>query len=276
MDALARIPEHLNWWDIGLALTAILLGWVLSRFARRGVRALAQRTPGITRPVAVLAARVAQYTVMLVGLGVGLAFLGANVQPLIAVVVVVGAVVVLVLRGIADNFAAGVLLQTRKPVSVGDEIQVAGPDGPITGTIDELNGRAVVLSTPDGRRVHIPNAALLREALVNDSVHGARRGEVYVRVRRAGRAPDEILAPLVDAIVSAEGVHAREHPRALAVEVSPERIAARLQFWHHPLHARPVTAAVVIAVAAALDEAGETGVVTSEPPEPPLTPPDAV
>lgn len=276
MDLRDWIPESLTWWDIGLAVTAVIVGWILSRLAKRGVRALAHRTPGITDAMATLAGRVTQYTIVLFGVGVALAFLGANIQPLIAIVVVVAVVLALVLRGIADNFAAGVLLQTRKPIVVGDEIQVEGPDGPLTGTVLELNGRAVVLATTDGRLVHVPNATVLRETIINDSTHGARRSEVQVRVRRVEVAVDVILEQLLDAVRSAEGVHQREHPRAVVTTVSTDRLIARLQFWHHPLHGVVVTDAVVRAVGSLIVESAWTGTVTSEPASSPLTPPDEV
>lgn len=276
MELSDWIPESLTGWDIGLAAAAVIIGWVLSRFAKRGVRALAHRTPGITDPVATLAGRLTQYTIVLFGVGVALAFLGANIQPLIAIVVVVAVVLALVLRGIADNFAAGVLLQTRKPIVVGDEIQVDGPDGPVTGTVIELNGRAVVLATADGRLVHVPNGTVLRDPIINDSTHGARRSEVEVRVRRSGVTVDLILDQLLDAVGSADGVHRREHPRALVTTVSTERLSARLQFWHHPLHGVTVTDAVVRAVGSLIDASAWTGTVTSEPASPPLTPPDEV
>lgn len=276
MDLRDWIPESLTWWDIGLAVIAVILGWVLSRFAKRGVRALAHRTPGITDPMALLAGRITQYTIVLFGVGVALAFLGANIQPLIAIVVVVAVVLALVLRGIADNFAAGVLLQTRKPISVGDEIQIDGSDGPLVGTVTELNGRAVVMTTTDGRVVHIPNGAVLREPIINDSTHGARRSEVQVRVRRTDGTIDMFLEPLLDAVRAVDGVHQREHPRALVTAVSPERLSARLQFWHHPLHGVTVTDAVVRAVGTLIDESAWTATVTSEPAASPLTPPDEV
>ena len=85
--------------------------------------------PNVSPSVVRAAGRFTQYTLLLLGIGIGLAFLGANVQPLLAVVIVVLVVVVLVLRGVADNFAASVIIQSRKQVVVGEEITVEGPDG---------------------------------------------------------------------------------------------------------------------------------------------------
>ena len=203
--------------------------------------------------------------------------LGANVQPLLAIVVILGIVAILVLRGVADNFAAGVLLQARQTVRIGDEIVVEALDSVIAGTVTELNARAVILHTVDGRTLHIPNARLLSDPVVNDSTHGARRSEVEVRVRRDGTTGiDDLLAPLVDAARTAEGVHRHEGVRALVVSVSADRLTARLQFWHHPLHGAVVSAAVVIAVFDALGNLGTTGTVPSVPAPPPLVPSDPV
>ncbi|KRA25353.1 hypothetical protein ASD65_13660 [Microbacterium sp. Root61] len=274
MDFSQFVPDSVDWWNVVLALIVVIVGWILSRLARRGVLALAHRAKGISESMAQFASRFASYTVILLAIGVGLALMGANVQPLLAMVIILAVVIVLVLRGIADNFAAGVIIQTRHPVKVGDEIQIEALDGVLAGTVIELNSRSVVFVTVDGRTVHAPNSMMLSNPIVNDSTHGARRSEVHVRTERGDRSVEELMTVLTDAAASVDGVHQREHPRGLATAVSPDRLTARLQYWHHPLHAVPVTADVVVAVAAALETGGLKAVVTSV--TPPLTPSDAV
>lgn len=51
--------------------------------------------------------------------------------------IILGVVLALVLRGIADNFAAGVVIQSRHPVRLGDEIDALR----YVGTVRALNGR---------------------------------------------------------------------------------------------------------------------------------------
>lgn len=275
MDLEDIVPADLDWWRVLLALVVAVATWILSRYVRRGLTALLRRAPGVTEVVGTVIGRVAGYATLVLGLGIALALLGANIQPLLAVVFILGVIAVLVLRGVADNFAAGVLLQARHTVRVGDEIVIDGIDGPLAGTVTELNSRAVILLTVDGRTVHMPNARLLSAPVVNDSAHGARRSEVQVRVQRFTDR-EEVLSLLIDAASSAEGVHHRETVRALVLSIGGERLTARVQFWHHPLHGAPVTAAVVVAVADALTAAGWTGTVTSTPGAPPLVPPDPV
>jgi small-conductance mechanosensitive channel len=276
MSLPSFIPDSVTWGGILLTVAVLVVGWILSRYARRGVSTLLMRVRGVTPTFATVAARVVGYTIVLIAVGVALALMGANIQPLLAVVIVVAVVLVLVLRGVADNFAAGVLIQSRRTVGVGDEIQVQGSDGVIVGRVLELNARAVVILSRDGRTIHIPNAKLLSDSLVNDSRHEARRSEVRVRVRRESHDVDEVAGWVRDAVAGVDGVHSREPARVLTVEVGPERMILRAQFWHHPLHDVPVTSDVVRAVAAALEDRGLACTVTSEPGDPPLIPPGRV
>jgi len=277
VDFSQFLSTPITWWQVLWAVLALVAGWIASRIAKRAVTDLMGHVPTATPAATRFAARFAQYTLLLLGFGIALAFLGANVQPVLAVVIVLVVVAALVLRGVADNFAASVLIATRKPVVVGEEITVEGPDGkPITGTVIELNSRAVVFTTPDGRTAHVPNSKLLAETLVNNSRHGGRRSEVQVRVERAGSSLDEVAAALGEAVATAEGVHADPAAGVLVTAVSESRITGRVQFWHDPAQGLAVTSGVVSALTAALAQRGWSSTVTSEAVVPPLVPGDPV
>ncbi|MGF6823590.1 small conductance mechanosensitive channel [Microbacterium sp. ZKA21] len=274
MDLTQFVPTNISVWNVVFAVLAVIGGWIASHFARKGVLTLGRKAPGISDTMVDVAARLVQYVLIFLGIGIALGFLGASIQPVLAVTIIAAVVIFLVLRGVADNFAAGVLVQSRQPVKLGEEILFEGPDGPVSGIVKELNGRSVIVTTADGRTAHIPNLQLLSNILVNDSRHGARRSEVQVRIARSdGRELGAVVDLLTDAAALVEGVHARESVRALVREISDERWVMRLQFWHHPLHGAVVTSGVVTAVAAALTEAGIPGVVTDAPAPTPLAPP---
>ncbi|MBW9110047.1 mechanosensitive ion channel family protein [Microbacterium ureisolvens] len=277
MDFSQFLSTPITWWQVLWAIVALLAGWIASRIAKRTVTDLMRHVPTATPAATRFAARFAQYTLLLVGFGLALAFLGANVQPVLAVVIVLVVVAALVLRGVADNFAASVLIATRKPVMVGEEITVEGPDGkPLTGTVIELNSRAVVFATPDGRTAHVPNSKLLAETLVNNSRHGGRRSEVQVRVERSGTAVDEVVGALVESAAAVEGVHADPAAGVLVTAVSATRITGRVLFWHDAAQGLAVTSDVVTALTAGLAQHGWSSTVTSEAVAPPLVPGDPV
>lgn len=270
-------PGGVTPWQIVFAILSILSGWLVSRVARTGVRKLAIKTPGISDSVAQLAARLTQYVILLVGIGIGLAFLGANVQPLLAMTAVAVVVLILVLRGVADNFAAGVLLQSRRPVRVGEQLTIGVLGEPVEGIVRELNGRSVVMETSDGRTIHVPNAALLSDVLVNESRHGARRSEVVVRAQLSDQVQLQTISDLiVQATRSAAGVHTREHPTDAVVYASTTRCIVEVQFWHHPLHAQEVSSDVVRRISQLLAERGVPYAVTSQHANKPLPAPEEI
>ena len=166
-------------WDIALAAIVLVVFWVFARLAGRAVRTLVGRLEGVSDDLRSLAVRVARYFFLLLGVGVALSILGAPIEPLLTAAVIVAVVAVLAVRGIADNFAAGVVIQTRRPIHVGDEVESLG----FVGTVEELSSRAVVIRTEDGRTVHLPNSKVLDSPIVNRSTAGHRRSEVEVRVR---------------------------------------------------------------------------------------------
>lgn len=277
MDFSTFLSTPITWWAALAALLSVVAGWIASRFAKRAVTRVLSRVPNVSPAAVRFAGRFAQYTLLLLGIGIGLVFLGANVQPLIAVVLIVLVIVVLVLRGVADNFAASVIIQTRKPIVVGDEITVEGPDGKaLTGTIVDLNSRTVVFATIDGRTAHVPNSKMLAETFTNNSRRGARRSEVQVRVERTNVPVDDVVTELTDAAASVEGIHQPEDVNVLVVAVSPERLTARVQYWHGSQEGLGVTSRVVRAVSARIAERAWEGTVTSDPGTPPLVPSETV
>ncbi|QDE34817.1 mechanosensitive ion channel [Microbacterium foliorum] len=270
-------PGGVTPWQVVFAILSVLTGWLVSRFARSGVRKLAVKTPGISDSVAQLAARLTQYVILLGGIGIGLAFLGANVQPLLAMTAVAVVVLILVLRGVADNFAAGVLLQSRRPIQIGEQLTIGVLDEPVEGIVRELNGRSVVVETSDGRTIHVPNATLLSEVLVNDSRYGARRSEVVVRARLSDEIQLQSISDLiVEATRSAAGVHTREPPTATIVYASTTRSIIEVRFWHHPLQANAVSSDVVRRISQILAESGITYAVTGQSATKPLPAPEEI
>lgn len=257
-------------WSVLFALVAVAAGILLGILAHRATLRVCARVPGLSADLGRRIARGVRLTVILLGVGVGIAFLGAPIQPILAVAIIVAVVAGLALRGISENFAAGLVLQTRRPFSAGDVVEVAG----YRGAVREVTSRTVVVRTADGRVAHIPNADVIGNPFVNESELGGRRSEVEVRVRADAASREQVRTDIAEACAAVEGVHRREPVRVLSVAHEPERYTVRAQFWHHSGDEVAVTAAVVDAVWAALGDREAT--VTSAPPPAPLSPPAGV
>jgi small-conductance mechanosensitive channel len=257
--------------DVVLAAVVLLVSWILARLARRGVLKLLGNVAGITEDLRQLAARVTFYFLLLLGVGVALTFLGAEIQPVITAAIILGVVVALSLRGIAENFAAGVLIQTRRPIEIGDDIDVLDQ----SGIVREINGRSVIVEAWDHRQVHIPNRTVLDNPFVNHTARGTRRSEVEVRLAITDSI-DQAIAALVETVLAAPGVVATPPPVVLFRSVDPARAVVVVRFAHGPNDAVTVTSAVVRAIADAERSRGRDATVTAPPPVPALTPPATI
>lgn len=260
-------PAEISGWDAVFAVLIIVAGFIVGHFVKRWALAILTRVPGVGPGLATLGARLAKYAVILLGIGISLAILGANVQPLLALVVVVAVIGALALRGLADNFSAGIIIQSRRAIHIGQEIEVLD----FTGTVTELNSRSVVISTRDGRSVHIPNSAVLNNPMVNHSELGGRRSDLEVRVETSGLIDDIVEAVRQATEQVAEG--ATEPVQVFVRSLSPTHATLEVRVWHAPMLQSKVTSAAVTSIYASLEKLGVASTVVTPIPPVPLTPP---
>lgn len=64
-------------------------------------------------------------------------------------------------QNILQNFLAGILLLLNEPFRLGDLISVTG----LEGSVEDIQGRATLITTKEGRKVFIPNATLFTSPL---------------------------------------------------------------------------------------------------------------
>ncbi|WP_285115116.1 mechanosensitive ion channel domain-containing protein [Leifsonia sp. fls2-241-R2A-40a] len=121
----------LDQWNVVFALASVIAGVLLGIAVHRGTENLLRRLGGLSPDLVRRVARSPRLVVILLGVGVGvaIAFLGAPIQPVLALAIIVAVIAGLALRGISENFSAGVVLQTRRPFKVGDVVEVAGFTG---------------------------------------------------------------------------------------------------------------------------------------------------
>lgn len=99
---------------------------------------------------------------------------GVPMTSLVAILTTASLTVGLALQGGLSNIAGGIILLIIKPFKVGDFISVDGADG----TVTDMNIFYTVLTTPDGKRVDVPNGTAASGKVVNFSVEPYRRVDV--------------------------------------------------------------------------------------------------
>jgi len=96
---------------------------------------------------------------------------GIQMTSFIAVLGAAGLAVGLALQGTLQNFAGGVMILLFKPYEVGHFIEAQG----FMGTVKDIQIFTTVLSTPDNRKVIIPNSPLATGSITNFSAMPTRR-----------------------------------------------------------------------------------------------------
>ncbi|MFX0544301.1 mechanosensitive ion channel domain-containing protein [Roseovarius sp. S1116L3] len=226
---IERLAERAQWFApltvAGLVILA--LAWILSR----GVAALARRSlrGRIASPLLLnFVAKVVAIPVILIAIYLILQIAGLT---RLAVTVLggtglVGIVVGLAFREIAENSLASILLSIRNPFRAGDWIRVAD----YQGIVQNLNMRTTVLLTLDGNHVQIPNAIVYKSIIENFSTAPNRRSEFSVGIGY----DDSVLEAqevIAEALRSHPAVLDDPEPSALVDELGASTVNIRVQYW---------------------------------------------
>ena len=128
--------------------------------------------------------------------------LGINVGPLIAGLGVTGFIIGFACQESLSNFASGIMIALNRPFKVGDYVVAAG----VEGSVRELNMMAIVLTTPDNKRVTVPNKAVWGSAITNFSAMETRRVDVAVGIdygadiAKAKKTATDVLAQIPEVL----------------------------------------------------------------------------
>ncbi|MHC4550923.1 MAG: mechanosensitive ion channel family protein [Planctomycetota bacterium] len=185
---------------LGWALVTLIVGWLIARIVRAALKRLMLR--------ARLDATLAGFTSNLVYIAL-LAFvvisalgkLGVQTGSFIAIVGAAGLAIGFALQGSLSNFASAVMIILFRPFRAGDFVEAGG----VTGTIVEIQIFSTILTTPDNKRIIVPNSAVTGGTIVNYSATGTRRVDLVFGIgygedlRQAKEILERILAdhPLV-------------------------------------------------------------------------------
>jgi|ERR1700730_3474696 len=147
--------------NIVLALIIFILFLILASASKSLTRrfSLRRRTH---QGVALLISRLVQTSIVVLGFLIAFSVVAPSFRAadLIKMLGVASVAIGFAFQNILQNFLAGILLLVNEPFQLGDLISVTS----IEGTVDDVQARATVVTTKEGRRVVIPNAVLFNKA----------------------------------------------------------------------------------------------------------------
>ena len=138
-----------------------------------------------------------------------------------------GLAVGLALQGTLQNFAGGVMILLFKPYEVGHFIEAQG----YMGTVQEIQIFTTVLTTPDNRKVIIPNSPLATGSIINYSAMPIRRIDFSFGIAYSDDI-DKAKAILLKMAQEDERVLKDENPPQVMVEsLGDSSVNLKLRTW---------------------------------------------
>lgn len=171
-DLNPAVNEALSLYDkfirmipkLTIALLVLVLTWVLAKIATSlAGRVLKRKISNVF--VLSMSARLFAVPVVLVGIYLVLKLTGLTnlAMTVIGGTGLLGLVIGIAFKDIAENFLASILISIRRPFKTGDYIKVSGHEG----VVQSVTTRGTVIMTLDGNHVHIPNAIIYKNTIVN-------------------------------------------------------------------------------------------------------------
>ena len=163
---------------LAVALIVLLIGFKLSDWLVRKLKHshAFQRMDPTARSFLISTISIGLKVLLLV---IGAGIVGVSTASIVAVLGSAGLAIGLALQGSLSNFAGGVMLLLFKPFLVGDYIEL--PSGE-AGTVKGISIFYTTLTTPDNRKLVIPNGTVSNTSIINTSAMTERRLDLEYRV----------------------------------------------------------------------------------------------
>jgi small conductance mechanosensitive channel len=153
-----------------LAIVVILVGCKLVRvFSRKLVESRAMSR--FNKTMRTFLGHVISVCFYIAIIIIGALILGVELAGFSAILASAGVTIGLALQGSLANIAGGVMIVGIKPFEVGDYIESNG----VGGTVTDIAIFYTTLTTPDNKKIVVPNGALSNSVVVNYSANDTRR-----------------------------------------------------------------------------------------------------
>jgi len=150
----------------------ILFGfWVLSKILSSVVGKAMSFSTGASKILSKFVVDSVRRITLIAGVLLGLAAMGINITPLVAVIGAAGFVIAFALQNTLSNFASGLMIMFYKPFDVGDYVETPA----VSGKVQSMTLVTTNMMTPDNKLLVVPNNELWGKVITNVTGSSERR-----------------------------------------------------------------------------------------------------
>lgn len=139
---------------------------------------------------------------------------------------IIGLALAFAFQDIAANFMSGIFISLRKPLNVGDIVNIKS----YMGRVEEINLRDTVIRTYQGQMVIIPNKDVFQNPIENYALLGKRRIDIKVGISYAEDL-DEVLKITKKAVKDIDGLAKDEEITMFYTEFGDSAINYVIRVW---------------------------------------------
>ncbi len=236
---------------MALALLIFFIGAHMARIVSSKAELGFNRAPNSDPSLSRFFASLIRYLLLVIIIMAALSVLGVDTSPIFGLIAASGAAMAFILQGALSNVAAGVMLILFRPYEVGDDVEIGGSRGKVTG----IQLTATTLSTTDNVKVIVGNGKAWGGTIKNFTSMGARRLD-----REFGISYDADVDKAIKAITSAAAenprVHTKPAPWAKVVNLGDSSVDIQLRAWCDAADYKALSTEISQPVKEALDAAG--------------------
>ncbi len=153
----------------------LTLAWWISKGIQRAIARVGERRGAISQSSLYTFGRLVHYTVLSVGILIGLSSIGIDFTKFALFASALGVGIGFGLQTLISNFVAGLIILFEKSLKVGDFVEL---ESGVTGEVREINMRSTLLTTNDNVDILVPNSEFVGGRVTNWTMR-----EAYRRIR---------------------------------------------------------------------------------------------
>ncbi|MCM1515125.1 MAG: mechanosensitive ion channel [Paraprevotella sp.] len=152
--------------------------------------------------------------------------LGVNTTSFAALLASAGVAVGMALSGNLQNLAGGIVILLFRPFKVGDYIEAQGSGG----TVSEIQIFHTILTTPDNKKLFLPNGALSSGNITNFSREALRRVELTVSIEY-GEDVDKVRGVLLELLAADDRIQKEPVPLVALGALADSSVNLTVRVW---------------------------------------------
>jgi small conductance mechanosensitive channel len=208
-----------------MAIAILLIGRAIAGSIRGAMRKV-MTSKGVDPSLTGFVASLVYFAIMAFTVIAVIGQFGVQTASFVAILGAAGFAIGMALQGTLANFASGVMILLFRPFTTGDFIDAAG----VTGSVKDIAIFSTTISTPDNKKIIVPNGQLYGGVITNFNGYDTRRVDMTMGIGY-GSDMDKAMEIINDLLAKDERVLADPAVTVAVAELADSSVNIIVRPW---------------------------------------------